>query len=257
MKPTSFLQAGVILLASSFQVYAGLEWEKTKAEATTTFGDTKTTLEFPFKNAGSTPVRISSVNPLCDCVTAKAVPADPKKSGDPASFAPGEAGKIVAVFDIGVRQGAQEKKIQVVTGGVGEPASELLVSVKIPEVIQLRPTFVHWKDGEKIEAREVAVEIAQGFPLKSARVTSSSGLIRAELKGDHVQNNAVIAPAPDGGPGKYQIVITPKTEGVPPQALANLHADVNVQLEDTAGHKKNYQIHVRVRGNQERPVETQ
>jgi hypothetical protein len=228
-------------------IHAELSWEKQVAEVTPNFADSRARLEFPFNNSGSSPLKILSVNPVCDCVTAKALSDAPNATNNvaitPDTFAPGEHGKIVAVFDIGARQGPQEKKIEVITNDPKEPKVELTLKVNIPEIVQLGPTFVHWKEGEKMDARKVALKVAPEFPLKNVRVTSSSALIHAELKPSQTARGST--------PEEYEVLIIPKTEGVPIQALANLHAEINVRIEDNVGHTKNYPIHVRVRGNTE------
>jgi hypothetical protein len=233
---------------ASQAAFAELEWDCKVAEAQPKFDDAKAIGDFPFRNSMGHSVKIVSVDPACDCVKAKVErpPATPVHAGKVITsntFAPGEHGKIVAVFDIGARQGLHEKKIEVLTDDPKEPKVELTLKVNIPEVVQLRPTFVHWKDGEKFEARTVSVKIAPEFPLKDVKVTSSSALIRAELKPSSVAEGSTTK--------EYEVLITPKTERVPAQALANLHAEVNVQIEDTADHSKNYPIHVRIRGNAE------
>src|SRR5206468_12311853 len=63
---------GVSVVLISPMAHAELAWDQKAAETAPKFSEAKATLEYSFSNAGQSPVRIISVNPACDCVTAKA-----------------------------------------------------------------------------------------------------------------------------------------------------------------------------------------
>ena len=83
---------------------------------------------FPFTNAGSEPVTITSLRTSCDCTTASLAKH---------TYAPGEGGSITATFTVGGRTGPHTKTILVQTTDKLEGTVLLTMQVHLPEVLSL------------------------------------------------------------------------------------------------------------------------
>jgi len=144
-------------LASATMAAGNLVWASQEAALQLSSGTKTAVAEYSFRNAGPKTVRILSVAPSCDCVTAKA---------DRAAYAPGESGTIRAEFTVGGSEGHNEKSVNVVTDDDPAHPQRLLLTVDLPEPVALRPRAVFWKTGEP--AAEKAVEIVLAEPAKAA-----------------------------------------------------------------------------------------
>lgn len=125
---------------------ADLKWEAAELE---TAGDAeKPAVEFICTNTGSRPVRIISAVPGCECVSAKF---------DPAPIAPGGKGKVTAVFDPGQRSGKHKVEIAVWTDSPDDTPKVLEWTILLPDVLEIKPAALVWKEGEEKEARTLEV----------------------------------------------------------------------------------------------------
>ena len=84
-----FLLAFLLLASSAFA--DGLKWERTTQRIEARVEDRAVKTEFPYRNAGKSPVRIESVRGVCVCCTSAY--ATKKK------LAPGESGVVVVRVD--------------------------------------------------------------------------------------------------------------------------------------------------------------
>ena len=148
---------------------------------------------FRFTNAGAKPIDIRQVQTSCGCTTVAL---------EQRHYEPGQAGEIIARFDVGGRVGLQKKTIAVFCRDALMPTTLSLV-VHIPELVRIQPAFLTWQQGEPGEVRIIRVESAQSaVPLEDVKVQSSNPALAATLQ-------------PDGGPGKYQISVRPATTDRP------------------------------------------
>ena len=180
-----------------------LQWESEEMKFSPTPTDTTVVGHFKFKNSGSAEAQIASVNSSCSCT---------KITLEKRSFAPGESGEIMATFTIGVRTGLQEKLILVESNDPERPRTVLKMKVAIPEVAQLRPTFLYWPSAEPLSAKEIILQVKKGFPVKTVTVESS--------------NPKVLAKVEAAKPGEeYRIIVTPSETDQPVMANLSIKTD--------------------------------
>jgi hypothetical protein len=144
---------------------ADLKFDKTEIELHPTPADKQAVGHFTYQNNGKTPVKFKSVKASCGCTTAQT-----QKDEVP----PGEKGEITATFNIGDRTGTQVKTVTVETDDPAHPSTVLTLRTIIPQQLEITPTFVFWKQGEKPEPKAITVKVGKEFTVKHLKVTSSS-----------------------------------------------------------------------------------
>ena len=180
-----------------------LEWESEDLKLSPAPTDTTVVGHFKFKNTGKAEAQIASVNSSCSCT---------KVSFEKRGFAPGESGEITATFTIGVRTGLQEKLILVESNDPARPKTVLKMKVAIPEIVQLRPTFLFWFPTEPPARKEISVKVMNGFPVKTLTVESSNPGISAMIE--------TVKPGEE-----YRIVVTPSATDQQIMATLNIKTD--------------------------------
>lgn len=189
---------------------AQIRWGKRDLEFHPAPSDTQIVAEFPFTNVGKQPVKIKSVKTSCGCTTA---------TMDKEIYAPGEKGKISAIFNIGERVGVQEKTVLVVTNDPKEP--ELVLSFKaiIPKILEVNPIFLNWLKGEELKPKTVDVKVLDSFPVHRLDAVSSNPNMLVEVKrveGGH-DFKITVTPRKTGGLFTSSIEITPDFPKNPPK----------------------------------------
>jgi hypothetical protein len=146
---------------------ADLKWDQTTIELRPTPADKQAVGHFKYQNTGKTPVRFKSVHASCGCTTAQT-----QKDEVP----PGQTGEITATFNIGDRTGTQVKTVTVETDDPNPTNSKMILTLRtiIPQQLEITPTFVFWKQGEKPEPKVITVKAGKEFTVKHLKVTSSS-----------------------------------------------------------------------------------
>lgn len=153
------------LLIVMSTLHADITWEKTVLEFHPRATDTEATGEFRFKNTGTAPIRIDSVESDCGCTTAIL---------DKNTLAPGEAGTVKATFTFGARRGRYEKHLRVQIADEEKPVTLALV-VFIPEQVRFVPEFVYWRAGERPEPKAIRIKILpEADALRVTDVSSST-----------------------------------------------------------------------------------
>jgi Protein of unknown function (DUF1573) len=163
------MKAHILTFALSFIVCltarAELKWEQTTVELRPARGDKQAIGHFKYQNVGKTPVRFKSVHASCGCTTAQT-----QKDEVPA----GGNGEITATFNIGDRTGTQVKTVTVETDEAANQKTVLTLRAIIPQELEISPTFVFWKQGDKPDPKTITVHAGKDFDVKHIRVTSSS-----------------------------------------------------------------------------------
>jgi len=106
---------------------------------------------FRFENPSDHPVTILSVTPSCDCTTVEL---------NKTTFTTGEHGQIDIVYDAGDSTGPQYKTITVVTDENPNDSVELLLKIKIPELIDITPRVLTWQVGEARIEKSMEISLA-------------------------------------------------------------------------------------------------
>jgi len=149
----------------SLSARAELKWQQTTIELHPTAADKQAVGHFKYQNPGSTPVHFKSVHASCGCTTAQT-----QKDEVP----PGGTGEITATFNIGDRTGTQVKTVTVETDEATNQKTVLTLRTIIPQQLEINPTFVFWKQGDKPDPKTIMVKVSKDFPVKHIKVTSSS-----------------------------------------------------------------------------------
>jgi hypothetical protein len=145
---------------------AELKWEQTSVELHPAHGDKQAIGHFKYENVGKTPVHFKSVHASCGCT----IPSQTHKDEVP----PEAKGEITATFNIGDRTGTQVKTVTVETDEAANQKTVLTLKAIIPQELEISPTFVFWKQGEKADPKSITVHAGKDFSVKHIKVTSSS-----------------------------------------------------------------------------------
>src|SRR5438094_4417258 len=143
---------------------AEFKWEQTAVKLQPTRGDNEVICYFKYQSPGKTTVHFKSVHASCGCTAAQS-----QKD----QVGPGEKGEITATFNIGDRTGTQVKTVTVETDEAANQKTVLTLKAIIPQELEISPTFVLWKQGEKPDSKTITVHAGKDFNVKNIKVTSS------------------------------------------------------------------------------------
>ena len=166
---------------------AELKWDQTTIELHPTAADKQAVGHFKYLNPGKTPVHFKSVHASCGCTTAQT-----QKDEVP----PGGTGEITATFNIGDRTGTQVKTVTVETDEQANAKTVLTLRTIIPQQLEISPTFVFWKQGEKPDPKQITVRAGKEFNIKHIKVTSSTPDFQTKVE--------------DKGNGEFKVDVQPK-----------------------------------------------
>jgi hypothetical protein len=181
---------------------AELKWEQTTIELHPARGDKQAIGHFKYQNVGKTPVRFKSVHASCGCTTAQT-----QKDEVP----PGEKGEITATFNIGDRTGTQVKTVTVETDDPTNQKTVLTLRAIIPQELEITPTFVFWKQGDKPDSKVINVRAGKDFDVKHIKVASSSPDFQTKVE--------------ETGKGQFKIEVAPKETGKPLASTLTIQAE--------------------------------
>ena len=200
----TYIVVFTVSMIISLSARAELKWEQTTIELHPTPADKQAVGHFKYQNSGKTPVHFKSVHASCGCTTAQT-----QKDEVP----PGEKGEITATFNIGDRTGTQIKTVTVETDEAANQKTVLTLKTVIPQQLEINPTFVFWKQGDKPDAKTITVKAGKEFTVKHIKVTSSSPDFQTKVE--------------EKGNGEFQI-------DVQPQETKNLIAStLTIQPDDS------------------------
>jgi uncharacterized protein DUF1573 len=157
--------AFTLSIAVCFGAHAELKFDKTEIELHPAPADKQAVGHFTYQNTGKTPVKFKSVKASCGCTAAQSQKDEVK---------PGEKGEVTATFNIGDRTGTQVKTVTVETDDPAKPSQVLTLRTIIPQQLEINPTFVFWKQGEKPDPKTITVKVGKEFTVKHIKVTSST-----------------------------------------------------------------------------------
>lgn len=152
-------------MALTHSALAGLQWEQTQIELHPAPGDPTAVGSFKYQNDGKQTVHIKSVHTSCGCTTT---------SRQKDEVAPGESGEITATFKVGASTGIQQKTVQVETDDPAQPMTVLTLRAIIPQLVELKPSFIYWENSEPAKSKSITVKVAKEVGAKTLNVTSSS-----------------------------------------------------------------------------------
>src|SRR5438034_11627911 len=171
MRAQIFVFALSIVICAKAQ--AELKWEQTTNELRPRPGDKQAIGHFKYQNMGDKSVHFKSVRTSCGCTAAQT-----QKDEVP----PGDKGEITATFNIGDRTGTQVKTVTVETDDPTNTKTVLTLRTIIPQQLEISPTFVFWKQGDKPDPKTITVKVGKDFTVKHIKVTSSSPDFQAKVE---------------------------------------------------------------------------
>jgi hypothetical protein len=166
---------------------AELKFDKTEIELHPTPADKQAVGHFTYQNTGKQPVHFKSVKASCGCTAAQTQKDEVK---------PGEKGEVTATFNIGDRTGTQVKTVTVETDDPTNPHTVLTLRTIIPQQLEISPTFVFWKQGDKPDPKTINVKVGKEFTVKHLKVTSSTQDFQTKVE--------------EPGKGEFKIDVQPK-----------------------------------------------
>jgi len=187
-----------------FGARAELKFDKTELELHPKPADKEAVGHFTYLNTGKQPVHFKSVKASCGCTAAQSQKDEVK---------PGEKGEVTATFNIGDRTGTQVKTVTVETDDAANPKTVLTLRTIIPQQLEITPTFVFWKQGEKPDPKAITVKVGKEFTVNHIKVTSSSPDFQTKVE--------------ETGKGEFKIDIQPK------ETNSLLASTLTIQPEDS------------------------
>jgi hypothetical protein len=157
------------LAASGF---ADLHWDKPIQDFKCTPDDRHAEAHYTFRNTGTTPVTVKSVQTSCGCTTARL---------DKKTYQPGEQGEVVATYSFHGATGALRKLITVISDDHPDQPMTLDLRVFVHEPFEVNPALVYWRTGDAADPKSVHL-LANGYPVKVKSVTSSNPRIVVTLE---------------------------------------------------------------------------
>lgn len=152
--------------------FAGLQWDQPVQEFQRLPEDRSVEARFTFRNSGKAPITITSIKSSCGCTTARL---------EKKTYAPGEAGEIMAVFNLGSRTGARRTVVRVTTDENPKEPAILDLRVFVHEPLDVKPALVFWRTGEAPAPKAVHL-MARGFPIQVKSVSSTNPRLTAKLE---------------------------------------------------------------------------
>src|SRR5437763_15784587 len=196
--------AFILAITVCFGARAELKFDKNEIELHPKPDYKQAIGHFTYLNTGKTPVKFRTVKASCGCTAAQTQKDEVK---------PGEKGEVTATFNIGDRTGTQVKTVTVETDDPTNTKTVLTLRTIIPQQLEISPTFVFWKQGDKPDPKTITVKVGKDFTVKHIKVTSSSPDFQAKVE--------------EKGNGEFKI-------DVQPQETKNLIAStLTIQPEDS------------------------
>jgi Protein of unknown function (DUF1573) len=150
--------------------------------------DESITTDFVFRNQGTKPVKVLSLDSACSCLSATL---------DKAVYQPGEKGTGKAEFKISSFIGRHEKTIHVQTDDPAQPEWVITFVIEVPEVIKIEPKTLQWWVGDPVEPKVTRVTMMGAEPMKITQITSTREQVEFSWK--------------EIVPGKeYEVTVKPK-----------------------------------------------
>ena len=193
-----------LLLAFSSLARAGLKWDTTMARLETKPGDAFIDAKFPFKNTGTEPVWIISLDTSCSCLTPNQVIGE---------YQPGQSGTVTVRYKVGRRMGTLVETVTVHTSDRAASTVALNLTIYVPITYQISPTMLTWNTGDPAEPHEAYFYDLRKKGMKPVLVYSPSTNFTATL---------VAQP----GLNRYAIRVVPVSTEI--EDATNIYVDVDL-----------------------------
>ena len=203
----------IIWLMASGLALGALEFDSEVVEVEAPLGADKMAADFTFRNTGKETIRISHVDPDCDCIGIMV-------KGGKLEYQPGEEGMIRSEFEIGNHKGMVEQRVAIWLEGdpKDKPSINLTARIHIPEFIKLSEKTLKWEVGSEAEAKRIEVVMHPDEVIHVTQVSSSSPDF--EVSHETVEKGR-----------RYQILVTPKNTETPGISVIKIETDSKVEGE--------------------------
>lgn len=193
-----------MLMASTAALGARAEivWSKPSQELSASSFDEDVRIGFAFKNTGTQPVRILSVDSGCSCTTV--INAD-------LTCAPGASNTLWLLYSPGGRVGRQERDVVVVTDDSPQKPHRLRWVVTIAEWVTLTPKVIFWKLGEAPTAKVMEIAVTAPEEIRLDTPTQQGGDFTLRLE-------------PGPRTGVQRLLVQPKTTDVRQTTVIQIRA---------------------------------
>ncbi len=131
------------------------------------------TVSFTFKNEGTKPVKVLSLESTCSCLAS---------SMDKAVYAPGEMGTGKAEFKVSSFVGKHEKSVTVTTDDPQQPEWIIPFLLEVPAVVEITPNNVQWWVNEEATSKDITVKMTGPEPMKLTSITSTRENVQFSFK---------------------------------------------------------------------------
>jgi hypothetical protein len=184
MRPHGLISSGPrcwVILATLILVSPGhcddgdseaLAWESRTISIEADQGTRVVTATLRFLNRSHQQVRIVSVNPSCGCISTE-VGTD--------VVAAGSRGEVKAMFNVGAKQGREEKYIDITTDEPHSPAYRLNLVVNIPKWIDAESEDLRWPLSSEASEKLIRVWSPLGKPLEITRLDFDEGRFNVKI----------------------------------------------------------------------------
>ena len=183
-----FRSLSLVLALGLPSIHGAVTWDADRVDLRTTSLDSKVTAIYQFKNTGTVNERVMSVEGGCSCTV-------PRNAG--AVVAPGENGVIEIDFLIGDRTGLQERVVTVVTKGEKEDVHQLNLSVRVEDVVAVRPRLLFWTRGEAPNPKRTEIVVSGTLELEFDPPVVQGGGFKAALEPSRESNSRALVLTPD------------------------------------------------------------
>ena len=179
---TAFAFTAILVLP----VRAALLFEQDKVETQPSATDVEVVARYPFRNAGTTTVRVTAIQSDCSCTT----PTLAKKS-----YAPGDVGEVVVKFEIGNRHGLQKKTVVLSTDDPSQATQTLSLTAAIPQILTIAPNALLWTEAEARAGKTINVKTPDSPAVSALRANARSAALQVSVE--------------RVGPTEFRVLVTP------------------------------------------------
>lgn len=139
-------------LASSLA--STLVWDRTEAHIEMDPDQVEARAIFTVTNRGEKTVRIARIKTSCGCTSSVI---------DRRIIAPGKSTRITATFNKGKREGLNRNRLEVFLDNQADAVATLIMSVKIPALMDAMPKLVYWSKGNSRSERRVRIRMDERY----------------------------------------------------------------------------------------------
>lgn len=198
------------MLVTSLSHGAGLDFTKTLQEVEAPADAKKVTVNFEFTNRTDKTVKVVKYDAACSCMAVTI------KDGK-LSYAPGESGLLRADFEMGNFSGTVDKTVALWLDDdpSEKPSITLTTRVHIPVLVAIEPKTLKWEVNGDASPQTIRITMNHSEPIRVTQVTTSSELLKHELK--TIENGKL-----------YELIVTPVGVTTPGLAILRIETDCEI-----------------------------